>query len=266
MITRDALAAGHLPRHECERLLMKVTGASRSEVVAGLSLDDDTAMAYSRLCRRRVAGEPLQYIEGSVPFGTAEIAVDKRVLIPRPETEYMWEKASLVSTKNPEIIVDLSTGSGALAVALSLTFPDAQVWATDISAEALEVAELNVMANEANVALFLGDLFAPLPDNLRGKVDLFVSNPPYISADEVLPSEVSEWEPRLALIAGDNGRAFLRRIADELKFWMAPSAWFFIEIGETQADVADWFGDPFHEVHVEADLAGRPRYVVGRRR
>ena len=265
MTTRDVLAAGRLPRHECERLLMQVTGASRTAVTAGMPLDDETAMAYSVLCKRRVAGEPLQYIEGSVPFGTAMIMVDRRVLIPRPETEYLWERATLAPTESPRVIVDLCTGSGALAVALSLSFPDAQVWATDISSDALEVARANVQANEAKVELCEGDLFDALPDDLHGRIDLFVANPPYVNAADELPAEVADWEPRLALVAGEEGRAAIRAISDELATWMAPGGWFLIEIGETQGDLVELFGDSFVEVRIEEDLTRRPRYLVGRR-
>jgi len=245
---------------------MRATGASRSKVAAGMPLDDETAMAYSVLCKRRVAGEPLQYIEGSVPFGTAEIMVDQRVLIPRPETEYLWEKATLATKEAPKVIVDLCTGSGALAVALSLSFPDAQVWATDVSAEALEVAQTNVRANEATVEICEGDLFDALPDHLRGGVDLFVSNPPYVNPADELPAEVADWEPRLALVAGEEGRATIRAISEDLATWMAPGGWFLIEIGESQGDVVELFGDSFVEVRIEQDLTKRPRYVVGRRR
>ncbi len=184
MTTRDVLAAGRLPRHECERLLMRVTGRPRSEVVAGLPLDDETAMAYSSLCKRRVAGEPLQYIEGSVPFGGVEIAVDPRVLIPRPETEYLWELIVSEVGPHPRVIVDLCTGSGALAVALARSFPEARVWASDLSAEAAEVAVANARGNGVEIEVVVGDTFAPLPVDLVSSVDLFVSNPPYVRDDD----------------------------------------------------------------------------------
>lgn len=265
MTTRDVIAAARLPRHECERLLMHVTGASRSAIAAGAPLSDEDGLAYGLLCRRRVAGEPLQYLEGSVPFGTAEIMVDQRVLIPRPETEYLWEKATVAPTEAPEVIVDLCTGSGALAVALSLSFSDAEVWASDISPDALDVARLNVESNGATVSVCEGDLFAALPDSLRGKVELFVSNPPYVNPANELPAEVADWEPRLALLADDEGRALIRRISKELASWLAPGAWFFIEMGEEQSELAECFGSDFADVHVETDLVGRPRYLVGRR-
>lgn len=265
MTTRDVIAAARLPRHECERLLMHVTGETRSTVAAGAPLSDEDGLAYGLLCRRRVEGEPLQYLEGSVPFGAADILVDQRVLIPRPETEYLWEKATLSQHLAPAVVVDLCTGSGALAVALSLAFPDADVWATDISADALDVARINAEANEASVSVRQGDMFAALPEYLKGQVELFVSNPPYVDPAAELPSEVADWEPRLALVADDEGRALIQHIADNLAEWLAPDAWFFIEIGEEQGAVAKYFGPDFADVHVEADLAGRPRYVVGRR-
>lgn len=265
MTTRDVLAAGRLPRHECERLLMLVTGATRAEVVAGLALDDETAARYTPLCKRRVSGEPLQYIEGYVSFGGCEIAVDRRVLIPRPETEYLWELAAGLD-RPPAVIVDLCTGSGALAVALAGSYPEARVVAADLSVDALDVARSNAASNHVDVELHHGDLFDALPDDLVGSVDLFVANPPYVSEADLdgLPAEVRDWEPAMALVAGLDGLDVLRRIAADLDRWLAPDGRYYIEIGEGQsADAADLFAH-LHGSIVD-DLAGRPRYVAGRR-
>lgn len=268
MTTRDVLAAGRLPRHECERLLIMATGRSRREVAAGYPLDDDAAMAYSVLCKRRVAGEPLQYIEGSVPFGGAEIAVDGRVLIPRPETEYLWEQAVQDEGPAPGVIVDLCTGSGALAVALALAFPESTVWATELSASAAELARANASSNGTRVEVVVGDLFEPLPGELAGRVDLLVANPPYVGADEFesLPAGVRDWEPGMALVGGETGLEVVARIAGRLSSWLAPDGRFYIEINERHGDEASHlFGDGYRDVEVRKDLAGRDRYVVGRR-
>ncbi len=257
---------GDLPRHEVERLMMTVTGRSRTEVIVGVDLDDEQRARFDVAVRRRRAGEPLQYIEGSVPFGPVLLSVDPRVLVPRPETEQLFELAvELVQDRPPELIVDLCTGSGALAVALARTFPQATVHATDLSADAAEVAAMNAAANDVAVAVHVGDLFAPLPPAIIGAVDLLVANPPYVARSEFaeLPAEVRDHEPAMALIGGDDGTEIVRRIAAEAPRWMRPGGLVVCEIGETQAAAAvGAVGDG--EASVIDDLAGRPRFVVWR--
>lgn len=245
---------------------MKVTGLSRAVVAAGHALDDETAVAYSTLCRRRLAGEPLQYIEGSVPFGGVELAVDPRVLIPRPETELLWEMI-VTEVEKPALIVDLCTGSGALAVSLAHSFPGAEVWASELSSEAAQLAATNADANHVSVAVAIGDLFEPLPGRLQGSVDLFVSNPPYVSSNEfdLLPPDVRNWEPQIALVGGQTGLECIGRIAAELPIWIRSGGRFYIEIGETQgAEVGRMFTDGWADLAVRQDLAGKDRFVVGR--
>lgn len=268
MTTRDIMAAGRLPRNESERLLMKVTGRSRAEVVAGIPVNDELAVAYSTLCRRRLAGEPLQYIEGSIPFALCDIAVDRRVLIPRPETEYLWELACTLPDEAPSLIVDLCTGSGALAVGLAAVYPDADVIATDISEDALNLAADNAKANGQSVRVFVGDLFDALPEELAGQIDLLVANPPYVSTVEMeeLPPEVADWEPHLALAAGPDGLSVLRKLLVGLPVWLRQGGWFFIEVGSGHATVAlDLLPDAVSG-QVRRDLTGRDRYLVGQRR
>lgn len=267
MTTRDVLAAARLPRHEAERLLMKVTGRSRSEVVSGVPLDDDTAIAYSVLCRRRLTGEPIQYIEGTIPFALCEIAVDNRALIPRPETEYLWELASTLPDEPPALVVDLCTGSGALAIGLAAVYPEAEVVASDISEAALTLARDNALANGTTVRFFAGDLFDALPEALLGRVDLLVANPPYVSDVEMaeLPSEVADWEPSLALAAGIDGLEIIRRLLVGLPDWLSETGWFFIEIGAAHATTALALVPSDLRAHVRRDLTGRDRYLVGRR-
>ncbi len=267
MTTRDVLAAARLPRHEAERLLMKVTGRSRSEVIIGVPLDDDTAIAYSLLCRRRLTGEPIQYIEGTIPFALCEIAVDNRALIPRPETEYLWELASTLPDEPPALIVDLCTGSGALAIGLASVYRDAEVVASDISEAALSLARDNALANGTTVRFFAGDLFEALPEELVGRVDLLVANPPYVSDSEMaeLPSEVADWEPSLALAAGSDGLDVIRRLLARLPDWLSKTGWFFIEVGSAHATEALGLVPPGLQAHVRRDLTGRDRYLVGHR-
>jgi release factor glutamine methyltransferase len=234
-----------IPPHELSRL----------EAIAGPSqpLED--------LVARRLGGEPLQYIEGSAPFGPLDLLVDERVLVPRPETEGLFEIASRM-VRNPEVIVDLCTGSGALALALKKAFPSAAVFATDISEAAVEVAIENRHRNRLDIYLAAGDLFDPLPASLLGEVDLLVANPPYIAEAEFagLPDDVKR-EPRVALIAGPTGLEVIRSIGASAARWLRPGGVLVCEIGETQGIPAAnaFLGLP---TVVRQDHAGRDRYVV----
>ncbi|NNL70045.1 MAG: peptide chain release factor N(5)-glutamine methyltransferase, partial [Acidimicrobiia bacterium] len=148
-----------LPEHEARRLLQLATGLD----AAGLGLLDaltpEQSTRFEGYVDRRLAGEPLQYIEGTVPFGPVEVKVDPRVLIPRPETEVLWERAvcALGTADDSTVIVDLGTGSGALALSLKHAFPAARVYATDIDPDALALARENV--EQAGVSVLRGDLF-----------------------------------------------------------------------------------------------------------
>lgn len=236
-----------LPAHELRRL-------------ADVAGEGDRALP--ELVARRLAGEPLQYIEGTAAFGPFDLRVDERVLVPRPETEGLWELARRrVST--PDVVVDLCTGSGALAIALAASFPAARVIGTDVSEEALDVARTNGAAHAPSVEWSQGDLFDALPPDLRGRVDLVVANPPYVATSEWgrLPRDVRH-EPRVALVAGPTGLEVLRRIASESPAWLGPGGVVACEIGETQGSAARDLFAGFSSVDVLRDVAGRVRYVV----
>jgi release factor glutamine methyltransferase len=244
-----------LPDHEVRRL--------RS--VASTAEDPDAA--YRQLVRRRLEGEPLQYLEGTAAFGPFDLVVDPRVLVPRPETEQLWELACR-TVAHPGVIVDLGTGSGALAVALARRFPKARVVAVDASAAAADVARLNADRLDVRVDVVVGDLFQPLPPDLAGTVDLLVSNPPYVADSEwaQLPADVRR-EPRSALVAGPTGTEILDRIAREVPRWLAPGGWVLCEIGAAQgAHCRREFEEAgLADVEIRADLTGRDRFVMGRR-
>jgi release factor glutamine methyltransferase len=236
---------GSIPDHERARL----------EAIAGPSrpLED--------LVRRRLQGEPLQYIEGSAQFGPLELIVDDRVLVPRPETEGLFEIAARM-VRNPEVIVDLCTGSGALALALKHRFPTCSVFATDISEAAIEVALANRYSTGLDVYLASGDLFDPLPVSILGEVDLIVANPPYVSDVDFadLPLDVRR-EPHVALVAGPSGLEIIERIGASAAQWLRPGGVIVCEIGETQGvSAASSFLDL--PAVVRKDLTGRDRYVV----
>jgi release factor glutamine methyltransferase len=234
-----------IPPHELSRL----------EAIAGPSkpLED--------LVARRLDGEPLQYIEGSAPFGPLDLVVDERVLVPRPETEGLFEIATKM-VRNPEVIVDLCTGSGALALALKQKFPSAAVFATDISGEAIEVATENKHRNRLDIYLAVGDLFDPLPASLLGEVDLLVANPPYVSEAEfeTLPDDVKR-EPKGALVAGQSGLEIIQRIGATVSRWLRPGGVVICEIGERQGTSA---ASSFLDLPsvIRQDLSGRDRYIL----
>lgn len=234
-----------LPQHELRRL----------EAVA------TPDQPLGALVARRQAGEPLQYIEGTAAFGPLDLVVDDRVLVPRPETEGLFEIATRM-VRNPEVIVDLCTGSGALALALKKTFPAAAVFATDISEDALDVARLNQDRTRLDVHWAAGDLFDPLPAALLGEVDLVVANPPYVAESEYdgLPEDVRR-EPRVALISGPTGLEVIERIGAAVSAWLRPGGVAVIEISETQGPAASAAFIDLPTV-VRQDLAGRDRYVV----
>jgi release factor glutamine methyltransferase len=238
------------------------------------------------MVRRRVAGEPLQYVLGGWEFRGLDLFVDHRVLIPRPETEYVVEVAldeaarsglrrsrrrvALVEPEKPGAVADIGTGSGAIAIALAAELADVEVWASDVSEDALAVARANVAgcaATRVRIAA-AGVWFDPLPATLRGALRLIVSNPPYVAEHEVseLPEEVAAYEPRGALVSGPSGTEAIERLLEGAPDWLAPGASFVCEIAPHQAvsmiEHARALG--YHEVMVRHDLTGRPRVLVAR--
>lgn len=269
---RDATAASmvigavaDLPRHETERLLQVATGRSRSELIVGVDISGEEEERFLDLVERRLSGEPLQYIEGVIPFGPVDIEVDVRVLIPRPETEQLYELA-VAEAPSPRVIVDLCTGSGNVALALKHSFPGADVYASEISVEAAALAGENASRNGLAVLVLEGDLFDPMPAAISGRVDLVTANPPYVASAEVadLAAEVRDHEPAAALVAGPRGVEVIARIASSVDPWLSSGGVVVCEIGESQRrEVLDLFAGFSAAVH--PDLTGRDRFLVARR-
>lgn len=253
-----------LPDHETRRLLQLVTGLDAAGVALLDALEPGQQLRFDELVERRLSGEPLQYLEGFVEFGPVTVKVDSRALIPRPETEVLWElAAAALSEAGPEtVIVDMCTGSGNLALAFRHAFPNAKVFATDLDDDALSLAREN-LAGEA-VEVLQGDLFGALPNALIGKVDLLVANPPYVSEEAVIPAEVHDHEPHGALYAGAHGDEVLQLLAAGAPTWVKPGGWLFVEIGEDQAERALEMFEGF-DCTIENDLTDRPRILAGRR-
>ena len=222
------------------------------------------------MVERREAGEPLQYALGAWRFRSLELLVDRRVLIPRPETEIVTEAALTALDRTGGVVVDLGTGSGAIALSIASERPGTEVWGVDASADAVAVARANLVGlgrAARSVRLVEGSWFEPLPDELRGEVGVVVTNPPYVGDDEELPEVVERWEPRSALRAGPDGLDDIRRIVADAPGWLAPGGTLVLEHAPDQAgairDLARAAG--FDEVATGTDLTGRDRFLVARR-
>lgn len=234
-------------------------------MVGDPGIPEDVAARFVAFAERRLSGEPLQYIEGTVQFGPLELLIDERALIPRPETERLWEMLVAAVQPQPQVVIDLCTGSGNLALALQHAFPKARVVGVDLSPASIALARENASKTQLETRFVEGDLFAPVPSSMRGIVDLVVSNPPYVASGEMadLPGEIRDHEPIEALEAGLTGLEVLARIAGEVGHWLRPGGMVACEIGETQATACLEMFSEFGP-RIENDLAGRPRYVLGR--
>jgi release factor glutamine methyltransferase len=275
----DALAAVGVPeaRLDAELLLAHASGRGRASLIADprAELPPAVARLYGELVRRRLRREPLAYIVGTKGFRRLELAVDRRVLVPRPETELLVEVAL---ERQPGRVLDVGTGSGAIALAVADELPAAEVIATDTSPGALEVAR----ANAARVGLADRVRFEAGTIPAGEPFDLVLANLPYVAEREwaALEPEVTQWEPREALLAGEDGLDAYRELLAPLDAGPAEclrptfsdqstpldaAAAIAVEIGVGQAlEVAELLRDAgFTEVEVRADLAGIERVVVG---
>jgi len=254
------------PRATAEVLLMAVLGTDRAGLYTRTEgLDGREARMYGRALCQRCTGTPLQHLTGSQSFRRIELEVRPGVFIPRPETEVLVGLAiDALGAADAPVVVDVGTGTGAIALAVKDECRAATVYATDRSPEAVELTRANAAHLNLDVRVLEGDLLEPLPDELRGWVDLVVSNPPYVTAEEYedLPAEVRA-EPTLALIGGVE---VYERLAAEALRWLRDDGVLAVEIGAAQgAAVAEVLARSFGGVRVEPDLAGRDRVVIGRR-
>jgi release factor glutamine methyltransferase len=253
------------PQQTAEVLLMNLLDVDRAGLYArSEGLDSATARLFGRALCQRCAGTPLQHLTGEQQFMDLMLRVRPGVFIPRPETEVLVETAmeALVGSRSP-VVVDVGTGTGAVALAISRARPDARVLATDISAQAVELARENAERLELEVDVRQGDLFEGVPSDCAGAVDLIVSNPPYVTEEEydALPAEVRA-DPREALVGGAE---FHRRLADGAASWLRRGGWLVVEVGSAQGqEVGALFEARLSEVDVLPDLAGRDRIVRGR--
>ncbi len=257
------------PEADAQVLAAYALATTRAGVIAA-SRDPLRPPAAARLeaaLGRREAREPVAYIVGEREFWSLPLAVDRRVLIPRPETELVVELACRLA-RGARRVLDCATGSGALAAALARELPGARVWASDRSRDALAVGRQNLARHAPHVALVAADLLAAFRG---GTFDLVVSNPPYCADGEVetLDPEVRDFEPRQALAAGVDGLDALRRLADEAARVLVAGGWILLEVGAGQAGAVRGFFEAdgrYQDIVVADDHAGIPRVLGARRR
>ena len=267
-------------RAEARWLCEEASGAFGSEFAEVLNepATERTLAHLDAMLARWRAGEPLQYVLGHWSFRRLDLMVDARVLIPRPETELVVETAlelaGAMIGEPPLRCADMGTGSGAIGLSLAFEMPrgTVEVWLTDVSADALDVARANAAGlgiAGAGVRFGQGPWFAALPAELKGTFGLIVSNPPYIATgDPEVEAVVHHWEPAGALYAGADGLDAVRAIAEGALEWLAPGGRLVLEIGARQgnavAELLTSAGLP--DVEVRTDLAGRDRIAVALKR
>lgn len=269
------------PPSEARWLIEEASGMEGAELELGLDSPATTrgVARLDEMVERRVGGEPIQYVLGHWPFRTLDLMCDRRVLIPRPETEQVvgWalDELDRVIMARPDghevTVVDLGTGSGAIGLSVAAERPGTDVWLIDRSPDALAVARANLSGlgmSGGRVRVVEGSWFDPLPVDLEGLVDVVITNPPYIAASEDLDRSVADWEPASALVSGPGGLECHEQILTGVSRWLAADGAVVIEIGATQADAVRALAREagFTEVTVQVDHAGLSRCVVARGR
>jgi len=256
------------PSLDAEVLLGHVVALDR----AGLyrewerELTEEEERLLEELLARRLQGEPVAYLTGHKEFMGLDFKVTPAVLIPRPETELLVETA-LQLLQPDALVIDVGTGSGAIAVSLARHLPQGRVFATDLSQEALRVARENAVGNSVSVRFYQGDLLTPLKGVVPfGAADLIAANLPYIPSADLakLPLSVREYEPALALDGGEDGLELYRRLIPEAALFLKKGGYLLLEIGFDQAEAALKLLRENWETAVKQDLAGWDRLVVAR--
>jgi release factor glutamine methyltransferase len=260
----EGAAPGATPELDAQLLLAHVLAVPRAQLKSHPEAvaDRPHSQRYLELLGRRAAGEPLAYLTGYKEFWSLPLKVTPAVLVPRPETELLVERALALCTARTARVADLGTGSGAVALALASERPQWQLLATDVSAEALAVARANAAAlGLTQVEFRLGDWLAPLAG---AHFDLLVSNPPYVAADDPALAALRH-EPHLALTAGADGLACLRLLVRGAPQHLLPQGWLLLEHGAAQGEDVrrELVGAGFGSVRSHRDLAGRERMTEG---
>jgi release factor glutamine methyltransferase len=267
------------PRLNAELMVAHALGLTRESLYVELKreVDPKEQAMIDSLMERRIKGEPLQYILGHQEFWSIDLNVDPRVLIPRPETELLIEQALLILSHAPSSgplrILEIGTGSGAIAISLARELRNAFIVATDISDRAVRLAKENALRAgvEGQIAFVLGDLFGPFcRTGERGGMDMILSNPPYIARSEIesLAEEVRGHEPRGALDGGEDGLDFYRKIIEQAPACLNDRGWLLLEMGQGQGTrVVEMIRrrGAFREPEVLLDFSGIERAIKAQR-
>jgi release factor glutamine methyltransferase len=272
---RLADAGVESPRVDAELLLAAVLGVSRGRLLTLVTVPDDVSVRFGTLVDQRADRVPLQHLTGRAPFRFLELAVGPGVFVPRPETEQLtgWTLERLTGTDTP-VVVDLGSGSGAIALSLAHEYPAARVTAVERDPDAIEWTRHNAAARAAAgdtpVDVLSGDMTDPqLLTELDGMVDLVVSNPPYVPDGARVPREVADHDPPLALWGGPDGLDVVRGLLVTAARLLRPGGWLGIEHADQQGSALPALvraHGGFTDVADHPDLAGRPRFTTARRR
>jgi release factor glutamine methyltransferase len=252
-----------LPKSEAEQMLMAILGEERYRLYFNpLPVPESVAQKFFSLVAKRKKGEPIQYLINSANFLDFDLYVDARVLIPRPETEELAMK-TIAKLGSPELIIDLGTGSGAIAIALARAFPAAKIIATDISAAALDVAKINIKHYNLSdrITLVLTDLLNfSNSKSLAGRIDCIISNPPYIDRAAIpsLAATVKDYEPTESLDGGKDGFEIIRKIINDGMKFLKPGGLLALEIDPRQKDL---ILNLIPKVNLEKDFTGNIRFA-----
>lgn len=268
-LANGAARLGHLPsaRHDAELLLMRAANIDRAFLLThpDASLTPEQLATYNQWIERRAQHEPIQYITGEQEFYGLPLRVTPDVLIPRPETEHLVEAALERLPRNtPVTIADVGTGSGAIAIALAQSLPQASITALDTSPAALAVARHNAERHHlaGRIRFLESDLLAAVASET---FDAIVSNPPYVSELEVLAPEVLNYEPYAALFAGCSGLDIYQRLIPQARHCLKPQGWLLMEIGHNQRDALAALLTGWNDIDFVSDLQGIPRVAIVRK-
>ena len=266
------------PATETRWIIERASGYEGVEFVRGLdeNVTERGMHFHDLMVERRLSGEPLQYVLGRWAFRTLDLFVDPRVLIPRPETEMVAgiainaAKAMRSNGSDRLTVVDLGTGSGAIGLSVAVEVERADVWITDNSIEALNVARSNLVGigrAATRVRTVEGSWFEALPSELLGSIDIVVSNPPYVADSDDIDDIVREWEPASALFAGADGLDDIRVILNESVSWLRPGGVIVLEMDPRQIPIARELALAlgYIDLEIHADLAGRDRALLAQR-
>lgn len=259
------------PRLDAEVLLGHILEKSRLQLYLHFDMPvfQNDLDVFRELIRKRIERTPISYITNHKEFMSLDFYVDERVLIPRPETEFIVETILNTNSDNSQSILEIGTGSGIIATALAINKPDWEIIATDICKDALSVAEINRDAHNCDdrVTLLQGDLFDPIKTLQPARYNWIVSNPPYVmtNAHDTLSPDVRDYEPHIALFAGEDGLSVIRSLIAEAPKYLHPEGKLILEIGDTQMQSVSTLLDEqeaYNSYQFVKDYSGKDRVVI----